>query len=184
MNENLKVNAKTSTLEWKRKHNKLVDGIPSLLEGKDISVKKIMANEIIELMEGYSFELPYENPELTIFYASVVKTGNKLTFVIFGKYNRAAENPKINPNLGKFNIPQEIGTKIYPWSSYYVDSKNVPFFASASSITNKVVGCEKRTETSIQFTGYGIHTLTADTDYMFRIEETFLLSDNLYSQGE
>jgi len=151
--------------------------------GDIATIGKITGGEIVENMSGYSFELPYnENPELTIIYASVVKNGNKLTFVVFGKYNRAAENPIINPNLGRFNIPAEIGAKITPWSGFYVDSKNVPFFASASSITNKVIGVEKRTATSIEFTGYGTHTLNAGTDYMFRIEETFLLSENLVSE--
>lgn len=148
----------------------------------DINAGKITGDEIIENMSGYSFELPYENPELTIIYAGVVKNGNKITFVIFGKYNRPAENPKINPCLGMFNIPAEIGAKIHAWSGMFVDSKNTPFFASASTITNKVVGIEKRTPTIIYFTGYGTHTLTANTDYMFRVEETFLLSENLASE--
>lgn len=148
----------------------------------DINAGKITGDEIIENMSGYSFELPEENPELTIIYAGVVKNGNKITFVIFGKYNRPAENPKINPYLGMFNIPAEIGAKIHAWSGMFVDSKNTPFFASASTITNKVVGIEKRTPTTIYFTGYGTHTLTANTDYMFRVEETFLLSENLASE--
>ena len=148
--------------------------------GGDLEVSgDITGDSIIENMSGYSFQLTEENPELTIIYAGVVKNGNKITFVIFGKYNRPAEDPAVNPSLGKFIVPLEVASKIHPWSSNFVDSKNVPFFASASSISNKVVGTEKKTSTSIQFTAYGTHTLTANTDYMFRVEETFLLSNSL-----
>lgn len=150
--------------------------------GDIATIGKITGGEIIENMNGYSFERVEENSELTLIYAGVVKNGNKITFVIFGKYNRASENPVINPSIGRFNIPEEVASKIQPWSGIFVDSKNIPFFDNASSISTKVVGIEKRTPTSIQFTAYGTHTLTANTDYMFRVEATFLLSENLYSE--
>lgn len=153
-----------------------------VIDGDITATGKITGGEIVENMSGYSFERVEENTELTILYAGVVKNGNKITFVIFGKYNRPAVNPKINPYLGKFIMPMEVASKIQPWSGFFVDSKNIPFFASASTISNKVVGTEKRDATSIQFVAYGTHTLTEATDYMFRVEETFLLSENLVSE--
>ena len=145
---------------------------------------KISGGEIVELMSGYSFVAPSQTEELSLIYASAVKNGNKLTLVVFGSYTRRTEDPKVNPTLGEFVIPGEVASKIIPWSSVFVDSKNIPVFSSASTIVEKAVGVEKRDSTHISFTGYGFHSLTAETQFMFRIEETFLLSENMIPSGE
>lgn len=194
MSENLKVNAKTSTLEWKRKHNKLVDGVPSLLEGKDISPKnisatgKITGDEIIENMNGYSIrKFTKENLTHDIIYAGVVKNGNKITFVLFEKVTRIGDvvNNFYDPCV--IYIPKVVADKIIPTPlgilENVVSSKVVILFSTPNSAVSVNAVVTKREESEeiygLQPFIYGLQNLVLNQEYQYRLEITFLLSENL-----
>ena len=115
MSENLKVNSKTSIMEFKRKHNKLVDGVPSLLEGEDVSVKTIAQTEpnweidIKSILDTNFFK------DTSNLYAKFVLLGNELSLVISGKFIANADTNSYHPLITNqvINIPDSIAEKIY-----------------------------------------------------------------------
>lgn len=146
----------------------------------------ITSPSIIQNMNGFSFE-PNDIPEISYIYAGVCQNGNKLTFVLFGTYTKPSENPPVNPKLGTFIVPSDIGAKLYPYNSYYLNDIQIVYSKGPSETKVVLPGAViKRTATSVEIGAYSVHgsSLTAETPYLFRIELTFLLSDNLVPSGE
>ena len=144
------------------------------------------ANSIIENMSGYSFDKAQdENATRTYYYAGAVKTGNKITFVIFLdmilKVDANVGGPKID--CGSFNIPASVGNKLYPvsiGSGQALSSMTV--LANTNYInTGKIVyaSAVKVSPTRINFGFYVPDSTPTNTRLTIRIENTFLLSDNM-----
>ena len=139
------------------------------------------ANSIIEKMQGYSI---LNNTYLTNQYTSVVKNGNKITFVIAGTLT-PTETMLNNGGdwLVIFYIPKNILSKIKVIQTFgdsVVRVGIVPSFSSQNQYKNAGYRCEKTSNNGLRFmyltTGA---SLVANTPYVINIEVTFLLSENM-----
>ena len=181
MSENLKVNSKTDILEFKRKHNLLVDSIPEQIEEK---------MEQGEPMEGYSFTLPEAQTNLTkdFKYVGVVKNGNKLTFVIYVRLVKSG-NVGARGKLGEFTIPSDVSAKLIPTSIFGEQLLSADFINAVdeTAVASKqlMIVCGKNNNKVYFDIGSAsmANLLENDSNYL-RIEQTFLLSDNLIPAGE
>ena len=162
------------------------------LEGQDISCNSVDADatitgaEIVEKMSGYSFtpETTELTPAgITLVFAGVVKNGNKITFAIAGKFAPTADLTIAQGiSLGSFTIPSDIGSKLYPLKGSYLGYGSVVLAHNSASIMNKQFGVYKGSNTSIRINLYNANTdYVNGNEYAFRIEVTFLLSENLIS---
>lgn len=138
------------------------------------------ANSIIENMQGYSI---LNNTLLSNQYISVVKTGNKITFVIAGTITLS--QAVINNGgewLTVFNVPNDILSKIKVIETFggdIVRVGTVPSFSSQDAYKTAKYRCEKL-KTGLKFTYLtGGASLVANTPYVINIEVTFLLNDNM-----
>lgn len=145
-----------------------------------LNATKVTGDEIIENMAGYSFTATGASNILKeINYAGVVKNGNKVTFVMAGVLKKLSTFVGPNEYIGTFNFPYDIGAKLYPNSLGQLDNKIVNVFAGNESSLNLYSICGKAGNTGFNVRFYGLTALTQDTEYGFRYEVTFLLSDNL-----
>lgn len=158
-----------------------VDG--TIISNTKVESDLITGNEIVEKMSGYSFiQGSKDGLTLTPVYCSAVKTGNKLTLVIFGKAQRSGDVASDFAEFGAFIIPNSVAEKIYPTAlgsqTNAVLSKTIQLFSFPSSkidcnmIVNKY---DNRLQTYV----YEVNNLQLNIEYQYRIEMTFLLSDNL-----
>ena len=165
------------------------------LEGQDISCNSVDADatitgaEIVEKMSGYSFSTSGvidENLVESLSYAGVVKNGNKITFVVAGKLKRTDTLVETTTHKFTFTIPSSVGSKLFETTIGGVsvlDARFNSLMKSYNSGISKPCLCQKNSNTSIFFIFYGLGTdLEVNTDYSFRIEQTFLLSDSLISE--
>ena len=161
------------------------------LEGQDISCNSVDADatitggEIVEKMSGYSFASgTISTLTNEVVFAGVVKNGNKITFVLFAKITRTGES-QANRNVGVFTIPADIYSKLYPVNFGQYACLNVLDINAYSSFSQSVkLGgyIEKGSNNKLNFALNGYADLTLNTTYTIRIEQTFLLSDNLVPQ--
>lgn len=186
------VNSSVSTYSTTQIDNKFaektyVDTNFAKLSGADFT-GEITAPSIIEQSLEYTFDIiPGRIPSGLTFnavYAGVCKTGNKITLVLFAEIKRTASIDPGYIDFGlKFVLPRSVADRIYPYSlsglDNVVDNINVSMFSSYSSSVSKPVIMLKSSDTNFFLNIYGLDTLTLDTKYCFRIETTFLLSDNL-----
>lgn len=152
------------------------------LSGADFT-GDITAPSITEINQGYSFTKPTDT-QIEIVYAGVAKTGNKITMVIFGSFtpssNIVADTSTL---LGTFVLPQAVASKIYWYTSgsltYVTAEGKIPLtYSVANSVDGQYyfrVGAQGEEVVRI----YNKAQLNAGTTYHFRVEQTFLLSDNL-----
>lgn len=143
------------------------------------------ANSIIENMNGYSFEINSQaiNKGFSAVYASIVKNGNKLTAVFFGNFTLNASTDA-SPTLCYFRMPTSVANKLIPYSGSVLMYKRIDFYKNLVGTpipTNCVIA--KTTEND----GFYIYfrnlttSITDNDSYNFRIEVTFLLSENMAS---
>lgn len=149
--------------------------------GTDLYVDgNFTANSIIENMQGYSI---LNNTLLSNQYISVVKTGNKITFVIAGTLTPTQE---MIDNGGEwltvFNVPNDILSKIKVIETFggdIVRVGTVPSFSNQDLYVTAKYRCEKLSN-GLKFTYLTSGTgLVANTPYVINIEVTFLLNDNM-----
>lgn len=141
------------------------------------------ADSIIENMSGYSFTKRTEDLTWEAIYAGCVKNGNKLTFVVFGKITAP------NATWGRlcyFSIPSIVASKLYPYTiggANVLDNRKLDFTLSSSrnTIVEGKYLIEKVGYGGVYFQLENLDNLTQGEEYYFRIEQTFLLSDNLAS---
>ena len=151
-----------------------------------ISGNAITGDSIIENMSGYSFTKESSDKAWTAVYAGVCKNGNKITFVVFGKMTASSADPS-SATIARFTIPASVGAKLYPYTlggaPDILDNKFCGFFDYVSSYKQVAYNVKKDSNTSIAVILRNINGsgLTDSTEYVFRIEETFLLSENLAS---
>ena len=148
----------------------------------------ITGDNILENMTGYSFTKRENTSTLfrTYVYCSASKTGNKLTLVYFMSFKITAEQAGNNIQLGTFIIPKAVGNKIYPYTLDGISNviannkisiaKNYNTFEDLPMLMFKTVGTS---QDAINANLYNVNSLDLDTDYLVRIEHTFLLSDNM-----
>lgn len=153
---------------------------------KDLDVNgNFTANEIVEKMSGYTASL-YSITGISVedVYASVVKTGNKITFVFAGSVTKATGySGSSRQQLIKFNIPSSIGAKLYPIpiGINILDVKKISCITEAFTSVEATIDCEKYSNTEVVDV-LDVSSLVEETKYFIRYEVTFLLSDNLISQ--
>lgn len=142
----------------------------------------ITAPSIIENMSGYSF-VKVESFSWNSIYSGACRNGNKITFVIFGDITK---NDTYNAELCHFLIPNSVGEKLYPYTKGGIN--NVLYNNTLNIFPNTSITSEPKTiyfdigksgNTRINFNLRNLNTLDSETVYQFRIEVTFLLSDNL-----
>lgn len=158
------------------------------LELQSVNAKKITGDSIIENMNGYSAELRTpSNITLENVYQGVVKTGNKITFVCAIKITRTGTIAS-DVDLVRFTIPSKIGANLYPVTlGTYPNGlafQNISVMDSYKSGSSQYALLEKSNNTSLTFyicNPTSINNLTLNTEYYFRMECTFLLSNNLIS---
>lgn len=138
---------------------------------------------IVEKMTGYSFIIPQDvTLDWTPNYVGCVKNGDKLTFVIAGKFTYHSETG--NVKLGYFIVPQAIGNKLIPYmlsGNAVLTQAIIPVFDSRISYKSIMAEFLKTsaTQAQVDFLQLGNYSLVDGTDYYFRYEATFLLSDSL-----
>ena len=165
--------------------NRVIEGDVEFQENEQAQVQSLM--EKGEPMSGYSTILPESNTERAVnpIYVGVCKNGNKITFVIFGTITKL--NADITPDNAQayfgFNIPSSVGAKLYPFEvgggNAYLDLKDIKFVAK-EDYEKKTVNIDFVKANNSQVGAYvSCYYLTANKEYYFRLEETFLLSDNL-----
>ena len=144
------------------------------------------ANSIVENMNGYSFvkKESNENIEYAYDYASAVKNGNKITFIIFGTILKKSTYAGNNIHFGSFIIPSEVGQKLFPVLIDQLNTlgiSNVNFATNLSSYNQKTLPLStyKTSDTEIGVYFYSPSELSDDVKYTYRFEVTFLLSDNM-----
>lgn len=158
--------------------------IAGTLNANVVDGTKVTGNEIVEKMSGYSFNKTASTSdfELTYNYASVCKTGNKITFAIFGNFKRLSESLLSNVRLGIFNIPSTIGEKLYPIQLSGVNTLGTILtnFANGIIVKNEhALSAFKMNNTQIGIFLYDFSAFEIGTNYVFRFEMTFLLSNNM-----
>ena len=156
----------------------------------DIAGAEITGDSIIENMSGYSYELGSAIAGATqeVIYASVVKNGNKITFVVFQDITITADTASNYVRIGTFTIPSSVGANLYPnniGGSNILEAKMTSLFATGSdTATSLRSNFLKNSDTSVSGYLYGINSITKNTRFSFRYEVTFLLSENMVSSGE
>lgn len=156
--------------------------------GGNLSVSgNVTGTSIVENMSGYSFgKEANSNINLTIFYAGAVKNGNKLTLVAFGKVERTGEVDSYGGFQCNFRMPESVRSKIVGQTLFginnIVDNGLQTYFKSDTVYsTYNYLGLLSG-NTTVAFRFYDINQLTINTEYVFRFEKTFLLSDSLVTE--
>ena len=143
----------------------------------------LTANSIIENMIGYVAHKASSTASLSITYeyVGVVKTGNKITFVVAVSLIR---HSNASPFQTAFTIPSAVGSKLYPVSiggGNYLDIKQIKAWSDESTPVDIGGYFVKSSDTSIYLNFRGLNNLTLETKYYARYEATFLLKDNMVS---
>lgn len=141
---------------------------------------------VVEVMTGYSFEATAAGAGLTmdLNYVGVAKNGNKLTIVLALDLTRTG-TIAASQRIGVLTIPASVANKLVPSSigqGLYLDMKLAQAFYDESYAPASIVYfCNKATGSSITFNlkVQGLSALTQDVKYTIRLEQTFLLSENL-----
>ena len=144
------------------------------------AIKVIENGEAVENTDGYSFEKVSNEWNAT--YVGVAKNQNKLTIVIFGSCaTDSITTPSIQ--LGNISVPSAIAEKLYPYSvggiTNMLDNKRIDLFDDYDSATAKYMNATKESGKVVFYLRNMTSGLVSGKTYVFRIEETFLLSENL-----
>lgn len=146
----------------------------------------LTANSIIENMQDYSYRTNSKQDYVTPSYVSVVKTGNKITFVGCANLNMAEGKSMDNyTELWQFQIvvPNSVASKIKALVGTRLDQKQIKVFSDTFLDFHNINANVAVEQNWIYFYFYG--TTEANTgivrgrDYAFRYEMTLTLSDNL-----
>lgn len=153
----------------------------------DISGDAITGDSIIENMTGYSFVPNQNDIAWNPVYAGIVKNGNKLTYVIFGSITVDGTQTG-NADIGTFVIPNDINAKLYPYSAGGLQDvlDNFVLTMQNTLYDYNSIGCAIIKASSGFTIRFGkVQEIGIGTSF-FRVEGTFLLSENLVpeSHGE
>ena len=180
MSENLKVNANSSVLEHKRKHNLLVDAVPQ----KDTDGNYKIFENIIDkdgharFIEG-SFT-PHETTGFTFNYCKWALSGTHLLIVLAGVV--ANETAFDGATLTEIDLPQWIKNKIVNIYGNVVDQKGVGLFADDGTSQTFYAYLQKRVNDVIAIY---CSSLTLTKERQFRIAFDLLIdNEEPETQGE
>lgn len=150
----------------------------AILQGNVNIDGNFTANSIIENMNGYSFLQNEESlNDVKLDYVGVVKNGNKITFAIAGIMNLATAKERVN--IGTFTIPNDVGEKLFPISNTtFLSYDNINIYKNYNTKKDVAFLAIKNSNIRISIATYP-NSLDLATDYSFRYEITFLLSDNM-----
>lgn len=141
----------------------------------------LTADSIIESMSGYSFTKVDDSTSWDKDYVGCVKNGNKITFVLFGHFTADAANS--DGVIGRFTIPSSVGSKLFPYTVGGVSGRlaqgMLPMFFSINNSIDTRYDFAKSSNVLVSVALRNVSALTPGTQYFFRIEQTFLLSDGL-----
>lgn len=146
----------------------------------------LTANSIIENMQDYSYRTNSKQDYVTPSYVSVVKTGNKITFVGCANLNMAEGQSMGNyTELWQFQIvvPNSVANKLKALVGTRLDQKQIKIFSDTFLDFHNINANVSVEGNWVYFFFYG--TTEANTgivrgrDYAFRYEITLTLSDNL-----
>ena len=166
---------------------------PTAITGLDIAPKNITASgnitapSIIENMSGYSVNYLGDNTTTdftnNINYVGICKNGNKLTIVLSGSITKLNSSAPSNIDFCSIFIPSSIGEKLVNNSLGYISNLIISMFDTYYSFKSCPLIIQKfdydEQQKSLRFRVYNLDTLTQNTPYAYRIEVTFLLSNNL-----
>ena len=134
-------------------------------------------------MTGYSFTpATFETEKVTIedLYANVVKTGNKITFVI------ACYATKISSNLymqfGKFRIPMAVADQLYSYklgTAQVIASSTIYIKTGAADVIGTPVAVWFQKGYNEIFVATNLTPIETSKKYYIRVEQTFLLGNNM-----
>lgn len=145
-----------------------------------IDGSKVTGNEIVEKMTGYSGGFGSKaGLTITGTYIGVVKTGNKITFVAVGEITRTGDVQYNFASLAGFTIPLTIADKLIPVNNTWLAFDKIYLAEDYANGIEVPVVFDKSSSSSAQWNIYSLDSLTLNTKYYFRLEQTFLLSDNL-----
>ena len=156
----------------------------------DVTADEINAYELLENNSNQSFSI-YVYPAtathiITGVFGGMVKTGNKLTCVFaFNLTVLDADNISGNVTVCQFRFTNSIGNKLYPTSigGYNLLGRNKTIATNDLDIAPLEISyyMSKQGQSAIPVTLQQLRTAGVETGktYYIRIEETFLLSDNL-----
>ena len=113
-----------------------------------------------------------------------MKNGNKLTMVIFGSITPTSNiNADTATELGTFKLPAEVKPKIYWYTSgsftYVTAEGKVPLTYDVANSIDGQFYFRSDAQGNEVVRVYNKGQLNMGTTYHFRIEQTFLLSDNM-----
>ena len=152
------------------------------------NIPSVKANEIIENMSGYTYG-SYSDDEqckVTPIYAGIVKNGNKLSFVVFGRIKRL-DTISARKSFGAFGVPSAILDKLVPTTLFgeqLLMAENAPVTKETDGSSQGILLVVKKTSDGfdILIGQSSANNLTANVDYLFRFEKTFMLSENMVSE--
>lgn len=152
-----------------------------VITGDENVTGSLTADEIVENMEGYFFtkDSTMAN-DFSYTYVGAVKNGNKLTITIFGKLT-ASKSDYVGQLFGGFNVPQAVADKLYPFNITGATDVLSQFRASLYSSWDTFISADcliQKYDKVVTCKLYATN-LVIGTEYAIRIEQTFLLSDNL-----
>jgi len=140
---------------------------------------------VVEDMSGFTlYSQPVSDADCAIdsIYVSVCKNGNKVTFVIFGGMTKLAAGAHQKTYI--FDIPTSVGEKLFTFTIGgfpYLDYIIVQGPQKADwTMKQFKVDITKASNGRIIF-GIADDDLTVNQETYFRIEKTFILSENLAS---
>lgn len=155
----------------------------AIFQGNVNIAGNLTANSIIENMAGYAGEISASlsaNLTVSITYAGIVKNGNKLTFTLAGSITKTAS--EAGSRIYNFYIPSAVGQNLYPMSIDNIDGLSFKELYLASAYYDGVtikIRLNKTANNFLILEFYGLGNMVVNTDYIFRYEDTFLLSDSL-----
>ena len=156
----------------------------NIVRASSLFGNSVTGDEIIEIMTGYAFH-PSTKTNITItqVYAGIVKNGNKLTLVQFLSLERTGDVAGNYAQIGQFDMPLAVRNKLYPYTiageANTLDYRLLNAF-NKSTASNVSLGCFcQKNSDGASVTLNKLDTLTLNTEYVLRVELTFLLSENL-----
>ena len=155
----------------------------AIFQGNVNIAGNLTADSIVENMSGYSMSVSAQISDkmtLTVNFASMVKNGNKLTIAVAGKFTLSESIS--GTSFIYCTIPSAVGSKLYNVNvggDYFLTSRKIYLTTGYASGTEIVGLMNKVSNNLIVIELYSMNALTANTEYGFRIEETFLLNDSM-----
>lgn len=141
------------------------------------------ANSIIENMTGYRFTAStFDTAKVTVedLYANVIKTGNKITFVIACFATKISSS--LYMELGKFTIPMAVADQLFSYrlgSAVVIASPTIYIKSDAADIIGTAVPVWLQKGYNEIFVNINLTPIETNKKYYIRVEQTFLLGNNM-----